>query len=110
MRILAMSSRIHLTRRELLRSTAAAASLASFVPARVFGREENVAPSEQITLGIIGIGPRCTYDLKAMLPFPDVRCVAIADVQTKRRDAGKTLVDSHYGNSDCVLYRDFREL
>src|SRR5208283_6012426 len=55
-------------------------------------------------------GPRCTYDLKAMLPFPDVRCLAIADVQAKRREAGKTLVDTHYGNKDCVLYRDFREL
>ncbi|MGH7128974.1 MAG: Gfo/Idh/MocA family protein, partial [Planctomycetaceae bacterium] len=58
----------------------------------------------------IGIGPRCTYDLKAMLQFSDVRCVAIADVQAERRDAGKALVDGHYGNSDCVLYRDFREL
>ena len=43
------------------------------------------------TVGIIGIGPRCTYDVKAMLPFTDVRCVAIADVQAKRRDAGKTM-------------------
>jgi len=39
-----------------------------------------------------------------------VRCVAIADVQASRRDAGKTMVDTHYGNSDCKLYRDFREL
>jgi predicted dehydrogenase len=36
--------------------------------------------------------------------------VAIADVQARRREAGKTLVDQHYGNKDCVLYRDFREL
>ncbi len=67
-------------------------------------------PSDKITLGVIGIGPRCTYDLKAMLGLPDVQCVAIADVQASRRDAGKQLVDQHYGNSDCQLYRDFREL
>ncbi|MFN7874225.1 MAG: Gfo/Idh/MocA family protein [Pirellula sp.] len=66
--------------------------------------------NEQIQLGVIGIGPRCTYDLKAMLPFDDVRCVAIADVQASRRDAGKKLVDDHYGNTACKLYRDFREL
>ena len=36
--------------------------------------------------------------------------MAIADVQASRRDAGKQLVDKHYGNQDCVLYRDFREL
>lgn len=99
------------TRRDFLRTSAAvAAACATYIPAHVLGREGKVAPSEKITFGIIGIGPRCTYDLKAMLPFDDVRCVAIADVQARRRDAGKKLVDEHYGNSDCALYRDFREL
>src|SRR5262245_1771869 len=92
----------------LLRSVTA--SVATLVPAHVLGREGKVAPGEKITLGVIGIGPRCTYDLKAILPFPDVRCVAIADVQAKRREAGKALVDKHYGTADCRLYRDFREL
>ncbi|GIW98202.1 MAG: NADH-dependent dehydrogenase [Pirellulaceae bacterium] len=27
-----------------------------------------------------------------------------------RREEGKKLVDQHYGNTDCVTYRDFREL
>jgi predicted dehydrogenase len=45
-----------------------------------------------------------------MLQWPDVQCVAIADVQASRRDAGKRLVDEHYKNQDCRLYRDFREL
>ncbi len=101
------------SRREFLVGAAAAAaatSLVNIVPARALGREGAVAPSEKLTLGVIGIGPRCTYDLKAMLQFADVQCVAIADVQASRRDAGKALVDGHYGNSDCLLYRDFREL
>lgn len=97
------------SRRSLLAAGAAAAAT-TVVPASVLGRNQAVAPSETITLGVIGIGPRCTYDLKAMLPFKDVRCVAIADVQASRRQAGKKLVDEHYGNSDCVLFRDFREL
>ena len=103
----------HTSRREFLISTttvAAAASLATTVPYSAFGRDGNVAPSERVTLGVIGIGPRCTYDLKAMLPFSDVRCVAISDVQASRRKAGKELVDRNYGNTDCVLYRDFRDL
>lgn len=99
------------SRREfILGSLAATASLATYVPAHVLGREGSVAANEKISLGVIGIGPRCTYDLKAMLPFQDVRCVAIADVQASRRDAGKKLVDQHYGNSDLKLYRDFREI
>ena len=80
------------TRRDFILGSVAAASVASFIPAHVLGRGGKLPPSEKITLGVIGIGPRCTYDLKAMLPFPDVRCLAIADVQAKRRrgrqDAG----------------------
>jgi len=101
------------TRRDFLRGTAtaaAAASLASLLPEELLGQGKSVPPSEQIALGVIGIGPRCTYDLTAMLKFPDIRCIAIAEVQEKRRKAGKALVDGHYGNSDCALHRDFREL
>lgn len=100
------------TRREFLQNGAkasAAISLATILPAYVLGREA-VAPSDKIALGVIGIGPRCTYDLKSMLGFEDIRCVAIAEVQARRREAGKKLVDEHYGNSDCRVYRDFREL
>ena len=101
------------TRRGFLQRSAVASAtfaLPSIVPAHVLGKDGAVAPSNKIALGVIGIGPRCTYDLKAMLGLSDVRCVAIADVQASRRNAGKRLVDQHYGNEDCTLYRDFREL
>jgi predicted dehydrogenase len=100
-------------RREFLRKSAAVSAVfaaPTIIPASALGRDGATAPSETITLGVIGIGPRCTYDLKAMLGLSDVRCLAIADVQASRRDAGKALVDGHYGNQDCKVYRDFREL
>jgi predicted dehydrogenase len=100
-----------LTRRGLLGGSAGAVLAAPwFVPAAALGRDGNTAPSERITLGVIGFGPRCNYDLQAMLTHADVQCLAVCDVQASRRDAGKTLVDRHYGNKDCVIYRDFREL
>ncbi len=99
------------TRRAFLTATAAAAVAAPYVvSSKASAADDGVAPSEKITLGVVGIGPRCTYDMKSMLQLDDVQCVAIADVQQSRRDAGKALVDSHYGNRDCKLYRDFREL
>jgi predicted dehydrogenase len=101
------------TRRHFLgRSLAVGATLAApwFIPARALGRDGAPPPSEKITLGVIGFGPRCTYDLRSMLALPDVHCVAIAEVQASRRDAGKATVDKHYGNKDCVVVRDFREL
>ena len=101
-----------LTRRDLLRKSAVGAVLAApwFVPAAALGREGKTAASERITLGVIGIGPRCTYDLKAMLKLPDVQCLAVCDVQASRRDAAKKLVDEHYKTKDCATYRDFHEL
>ncbi|MFM7931999.1 MAG: Gfo/Idh/MocA family protein [Pirellula sp.] len=81
-----------------------------FPKASLAAENATQSPNERIQLGIIGIGPRCTYDVKAMLPFTDVRCVAIADVQASRRDAGKQLIDGFYGNQDCKLYSDFRQL
>ncbi len=100
------------TRRDVLRQAAAGAALAApwFVPATALGRDGKAAPSERVTLGVIGIGPRCTYDLQAILKLPDVQCVAICDVQASRREAGKKLVDGHYKTTDCATYRDFHDL
>jgi predicted dehydrogenase len=103
----------NLTRREVLRRCLAAgavAALPSFVPAAARGDEGRPAPSERITLGVIGIGPRATYDLGGILKQPDCQCVAACDVQASRRAAAKRLIDGHYGSQACVLYRDFREL
>jgi predicted dehydrogenase len=97
------------TRRQVLRHSLAAIAFPTIIPSSVLGRS-GVAPGEKITLGVIGIGPRCTYDLKSMLAERDVRCVAICDVQSGRREAGKKLVDSQYGDQDCILFRDYREL
>jgi predicted dehydrogenase len=102
-----------LTRREWIQrsiATGAAVGVPWFVSGRACGLANAAAASERITVGVIGIGPRMTYDLRGILPQADVQVVAIADVQASRRDAGKKLVDEHYGNQDCALYRDFREL
>lgn len=99
-------------RREFLATTTSVAALAMplIVSAKSMAAGVHVAPSEKITLGVVGIGPRCTYDMKSILQLEDVQCVAISDVQKSRRDAGKQLVDTHYGNSDCQLYGDFQEM
>ncbi len=96
--------------RSMLSAGALATAAPLLGPTICRAQSGRAAANERITLGVIGIGPRCTYDLKAMLPMPDVQCVAIADVQANRRQAGKQLVDDHYQNTDCQLYRDFREL
>jgi predicted dehydrogenase len=101
------------SRREFLKRSLAAGgvlALPAIIPASVLGRDGAVAPGGRIALGVIGIGPRMSYDLGGVLPHADVRCVAVCDVQANHRADGKRIIDGHYGNTDCAVYRDFREL
>ncbi len=103
-----------LNRRSFLKRTAAAATgavaLPYFIPASALGRDGAVAPSERIVMAGIGIGHRGSYVLGCFLPEPGVQFVAICDVREERRVAAKKKVDEQNGNTDCVLYRDLREV
>jgi len=68
------------------------------------------APGERITVAGIGLGPRGREVLKPFLAQPDVRFVAIADVQESRREIIRKTVNRHYGNEECKAYLDMREL
>lgn len=95
------------TRRQFIQTATAAAAILSSTACRTVS---STRANSRINLGVIGIGPRCRTVLDGMLPWDDVRCVAIADVQASRRSQGKQKVDDFYGNKDCVLYHDFRDL
>jgi hypothetical protein len=65
---------------------------------------------ERITMGAIGLGGQGMHNLKSFLTFPDVRVLAICDVDANHRQTAKTTVDDAYGNGDCATYNDFREV
>src|SRR5436190_11972584 len=100
-------------RRQFLRAALQAGAVLAapqIVRGAVLGRDSGVPPSEQITLGAIGIGNRGWYDLGCFLEEPDVRFVAICDVKAERREKVKKRADEKKGNQDCAMYRDLREL
>ncbi|HUT47149.1 MAG TPA: Gfo/Idh/MocA family oxidoreductase, partial [Sedimentisphaerales bacterium] len=99
----------NLSRRAFLKRTAALAAVPCIVPATVFGRNGAVPPSERIVLGGIGIGNRGSHDLRWMLPEADVQFVATCDAQKARAESVKKIVDTRYGNKDCVIYHDTRQ-
>ncbi|MBE3100396.1 MAG: Gfo/Idh/MocA family oxidoreductase [Planctomycetes bacterium] len=99
-----------LTRRRFLAAAGAAVAAPHVVPASAMGLDGAAAPSDRIVLGSIGFGPRGSYDLRAMIAEKDVQYVAICDVRRDRREAAKKLADATYGNADCRMYRDLREL
>ena len=102
-----------LNRRTFLRraiQAGAVLALPEIIPASALGKDGAVAPSERIVLGGIGIGNRGGYVLGCFLEEPDVQFVAICDVKATRREAIKKKADAKYGNQDCSMYRDLREL
>ena len=102
-----------LTRRGFLKTAAVGAgftALPYFVPASVLGRDGNIAASNRITMGVIGAGNMGTGNMKSFLDIPEVRFVAVCDVDDRHSKAAKNEIDKKYGSRDCVTYRDFREL
>jgi len=97
-------------RRRFLTTAATALGAPCVVPGSALGKDGEAAPSERIVLGAIGIGPRGRHVLSCMIAEPDVRFVAICDVQRSRRQAVKDMADAKYGNKDCAAYRDMFEL
>lgn len=105
--------RTKLSRRHFLKRGALAASavaLPQFIPASALGRGGFVAPSERIVLGAIGVGGRGSHDLGWMIGETDVQFTAVCDVRKVRREAAKATVDGKYGNKDCAVHVDLREL
>jgi len=98
------------TRRTFIKQAAWVAAMPTIIPARVLGRNENVAPSNKIVLGAIGIGPRGRDVLRAFLSQKDVQFVAVADVQKARREIVRKITNRQYGNEDCKTHRDMMEV
>lgn len=78
------------------------------LPARLFGAN---SPSNQITLGFIGVGVHGRrVNLVSFLSEPDCRVTAICDTYFDRRQIARRDVNERYGNTDCRTIADFREL
>ncbi len=96
------------SRRSFLSQIIATGSAPWIVPAHVL--HAATAPSNKITLGVIGTGAQGTNDMRAFLNHDDVRVVALCDVNRQRLDAAMTHVRTAYGTADVKTYADFREL
>jgi len=103
-----------ITRRSFLKKTtglaAGAIAFPCVVPSSALGKAGTIAPSNRIVMGAIGVGSMGTGDMHTFLNKPEVRMVAVCDVDKKHRDRAKKDVDQKYANSDCKTYLDFREL
>ena len=102
-----------LTRRTFLGSGAAVA-FPTILPSRVFG--EN-APSNRIAVAAIGVGRISRdHDMPEVWKHADAHVVAVCDVDTRRLEVGRQLVDVEYAKrngaaySGTRIFADYREL
>jgi predicted dehydrogenase len=108
----------HLTRRQFVRTAVAACAAPLVIRASALGAEGQPAPSDRITVGMIGVGRQAKYyNLKQFLGMPDVQVVAVCDVDSWRLDNAQQQVEEGYAKNKptgtyqgCNTYRDFREL
>ncbi len=114
------SRHIDLTRREILKRTAAlAGSLAAPLTLRstALGLDGSTAPSNRITVGAIGVGCMGGGHFHIMANYPDVQLLALSDVDSWRRDHSTKVLQEVYGArqpsgqfNGFKAYDDFREL
>ena len=102
------------TRRQLLRTAATAAP--TIVTAATLGKTARAAPSDRITVGLIGCGKMANdYHLPQLLRQPDVQLVAVCEVDRTRRQHAQRRVQAAYSNSKrtfhgCQQTFDFRDV
>jgi len=105
-----------LSRRRFLKSSAAALGAPCLVPASALGAGR-AAPSDRITVGLIGMGKQCGGHLGAMLGRPDTQVLAVCDVELAKREAAKKRADERYAADiksgtykGCDACTDFRHV
>ena len=95
-----------------------AAGLSAFfiVPRHVLGGRGFLAPSDQVTIGFIGVGKQ-SGGLRNQFLKNDARVLAACDVNQTKLNAFKEAVNAHYAKQTdkasydgCQTFGDFREL
>src|SRR5436190_19448707 len=91
-----------ISRRQFIRCTAAVA-MPAIVPASVLGRQQGVKPpSERITIGVIGVGYQARGHLNFLVRHPDVKVLAVCDVDRTRREDAKKIAGTWYGGGTDI--------
>lgn len=111
-----------INRRQFLRKVTGLATGAVafpyFVPSSAPGKTAAVAPSNRITVGMIGMGRQAMFaNLKPFLYSPDTQVVAVCDVDAWRLEKAYKAVEEYYAGhrnsgtfKGCLAYTDFREV
>ena len=93
----------------------AAAGMAVVAPNIITGcatkpMAKRAAPSERITLGVVGWGMQGPGNTNSFLALKDCHVVAACDLDKNHLHSAVNRINEHYGNKDCKAYHDYREM
>lgn len=96
-----MNNKKPTSRRGFIRSALVAGAGLTIIPRHVMGGQGYLAPSDQLTKAIIGVGGMG----RGHIPYEGTRVVAICDVDKLHLEQAKSMI-----NYDVKTYTDFREV
>jgi predicted dehydrogenase len=112
-----MSKKYFLSRRDFLRGAStvgAAIAYPAIVPSTVFGA---TAPSNRITMGMVGMGLQMNWHLRGMLGRRKVQVLAVCDVDQNKLQYAKNSVENAYANQTtggtykgCDAYIEYEKI
>lgn len=100
-------SRSGISRRRFLAAAGLAVTIPTIAPFRLFGAD---APSNRITMGVVGWGMQGPGNTGNFLGQPDCQVVAACDLDKGHLKSAVDRINGHYKNQDCKAYKDYREM
>ena len=73
------TSQNEISRRQFLRTTAAASAAFTLVPRHVLGGAKFVAPSEKVNIALVGAGGQGRTNARALFKEADAQIIAVCD-------------------------------
>lgn len=107
------SSLPNVSRRRFIKSMAALGAVVAApaaIPAKALGLDGQVAPSERINLGTVGVHSRGWVDLGIFLERKDIQYVANCDIRKDQRERNQNLARQMYGDIKFPVYNDMNDL
>jgi len=109
---------MRITRRRFVKTALAAAAAPYIVPGSALGAAGATAPSNRVTIGMIGVGRQGTIaNLRTFLSFDDVHVPVVCDVDAWRAENARKMVDETYAKKarsgaakGCDTCKDFRDV
>src|SRR2546423_540619 len=100
----------NINRRRFLATAGIAVAAPNIIVTRSWGAEKRAAPSERITMGIVGWGMQGPGNTNEFLKLPNCQVVATCNIDKNHLQQSVNTINNHYGNKDCKEYHDYREM